>query len=144
VQAAHTYSWSHTFVLEATELAETPRTTVSTQLLGPHSVRHTTDAMLPCLLRGCRSMHSAMAAYLHWCELSSACWRRVGEQAMFCWRLKLMGAADMGLVVAYDAFADAEAWAPSGIRSSYVSLPGGPGRLSRGEPYILPALAPDH
>ena len=50
---------------------------------------------------------------------------------MFCWRLERMGAADAGLLVAYEAFADAEAWAPAGVRSSYVSLPGGPGRLQR-------------
>ena len=55
----------------------------------------------------------------------------MGEQATFCWRLERLGAADAGLLVAYDAFADAEAWAPAGVRSSYVSLPGGPGWLQR-------------
>lgn len=39
-----------------------------------------------------------------------------------------MGAADASLLVAYDAYADAEAWSPAGVRSSYVSLPAGPGQ----------------
>ena len=50
---------------------------------------------------------------------------------MFCWRLEHMGAAGAGLLVAYEAFADAEAWVPAGVRSSYVSMPGGPGQLQR-------------
>ena len=33
------------------------------------------------------------------------------------------------LLVAYDAFADAEAWSPAGVRSSYVSLSAGPGHI---------------
>ena len=33
------HSLTHRFVLEAAEVAETPRTTVATQLLGPHTVR---------------------------------------------------------------------------------------------------------
>ncbi len=55
----------------------------------------------------------------------------MGEQATFCWRLERMGAADAGLLVAYDAYADAEAWSPAGVRSSYVSLPAGPGQPPR-------------
>jgi len=37
--APHSYSLAHKFVLEATEIAETPRTTVTMQLLGPHTVK---------------------------------------------------------------------------------------------------------
>ena len=33
------HSLMHRFVLEAAEVAETPRTTVAMQLLGPHTVR---------------------------------------------------------------------------------------------------------
>ena len=33
------HSLAHRFVLEAAEVAETPRTTVAMQLLGPHTVR---------------------------------------------------------------------------------------------------------
>ena len=52
----------------------------------------------------------------------------MGEQATFCWRLERMGPADASLLIAYDAFADAEAWSPAGVRSSYVSLLAGPGQ----------------
>ena len=37
--APHSYSLAHKFVLEATEVAETPRATVTMQLLGPHTVK---------------------------------------------------------------------------------------------------------
>ena len=37
--SAQCYSLAHKFVLEATEVAETPRTSVTLQLLGPHTVR---------------------------------------------------------------------------------------------------------
>ena len=37
--SAQCYSLAHRFVLEATEVAETPRTTVTLQLLGPHTVK---------------------------------------------------------------------------------------------------------
>ena len=53
---------------------------------------------------------------------------RVGEQATFCWRLERIGAAEASLLVAYDAYADAEAWSPAGVRSSCVTLPAGPGQ----------------
>ena len=33
------YSLAHKFVLEAAEVTETPRTTVTLQLLGPHTVK---------------------------------------------------------------------------------------------------------
>ena len=52
----------------------------------------------------------------------------MGEQATLCWRLERIGAADAGLLIACDAFADAEAWSPAGVRSSYVSLSAGPGQ----------------
>ena len=38
-QEPHSYSLAHTFVLEAAEITETPRTTVTLQLLGPHTVK---------------------------------------------------------------------------------------------------------
>lgn len=38
-QDSHSYSLAHTFVLEAAEITETPRTTVTLQLLGPHTVK---------------------------------------------------------------------------------------------------------
>ncbi len=63
--------------------------------------------------------------------LKDTCCCRVGEQATFCWRLERMGAADASLLVAYDAYADAEAWSPAGVRSSYVTLPAGPGQPLR-------------
>lgn len=58
--------------------------------------------------------------------LTAGCCLRVGEQATFCWRLERLGAADASMLVAYDAFADAEAWSPAGVRGSYVALPAGP------------------
>ena len=37
--STRSHSLTHRFVLEAAEVAETPRTTVAMQLLGPHTVR---------------------------------------------------------------------------------------------------------
>lgn len=48
---------------------------------------------------------------------------------MFCWRLERMasvsgGASEAASLVAYEAVAEGDAWAPAAPRISYVSLPG--------------------
>lgn len=59
--------------------------------------------------------------------LNPLCMCRLGEAATFCWRLERVGSvgvpSEVTSLVAYEAAADGDAWAPAAPRVSCVTLP---------------------
>ena len=84
--APHSYSLAYKFVLEAPEIAETPRTTVTMQLLGPHTVKCDASQNLPC-----HPLQEGMTGYCRTRPVTPIPWLILNPatltslQQIYCW-----------------------------------------------------------